>query len=342
MTSIRTFGVCCVALAAALLVESRLAAANPPQPTTPETVVFSKGIRARISDGKLRSSKLEFGKSSLAIELRNGDREEFAYDKLVLLRGVHYRGVPLFNTFYWYSTLLHIPMYFATGGPNSVIVQLALSVGATHVLYFARRQGSTHWLSLNSKTEDRRVFLLLPRKKSSRLAISEEFVRRSKHELRVRPPPKLRRPDLPPIPVVGDIAPDFELPTLDGEQVRLSALRGKVVLLNFWATWCGPCRKEIPHLQRLHEMYPEDRFALIGVTDEKPEEVRQFIDERGITYPSLVDKSHEVLHLYGVTGIPMTVAIGPDGKIAAMQEGWAGERALKKLLAPLMPQLVRR
>ena len=75
------------------------------------------------------------------------------------------------------------------------------------------------------------------------------------------------------------------------------------------------------------------------MVDEKPEEVRQFLDERGITYPSLVDTSHEVLHLYGVTGIPMTVAIGTDGKIAAMQEGWAGERALNKLLAPLMPQL---
>jgi len=342
VTSIRTFGVCCVALAAALLVESRLAAANPPQPTTPETVVFSEGIRARISDGKLRSARLEFTKSSLAIELHNGDREEFAYDNLTLLRGVHYRGVPLFNKFYWYSMLMQVPMLFATGGLNSVIVPLAASVGTTHALYFALRQGSTHWLSLHSKTEDRQVFLRLPRKKSLRLAISNELVRRSKHELRVRPPPKLRRPDLPPIPVVGDIAPDFELPTLDGEHVRLSALRGKVVLLNFWATWCGPCRKEIPHLQRLHEKYPQDRFALIGVTDEKPEEVRQFLDERVITYPSLVDKSHEVLHLYGVTGIPMTVAIGPDGKIAAMQEGWAGERALKKLLAPLMPQLVRR
>lgn len=339
MTAIRTAGVGCVALVAALLVQSRLPAANPPQTTPTETVVFSKGIRARISDGKLRSAKLEFGKSSLAIELHNGDREEFPYDKLTLLRGVRYRGVPLFDASYWYSMLMQVPMYFATGGLNSVIVPLAASVGTTHVLYFALRLRQKHWLNLNSKTEDRQVFLRLPRKKSLRLAISNELVRRSKHELSVRPPPRLRRPNLPPIPVVGDIAPDLELPTLDGEQVRLSALRGKVVLLNFWATWCGPCRKEIPHLQRFHEKYPEDRFALIGVTDEKPEEVRQFLDERGITYPSLIDKSHEVFHLYGVTGIPMTVAIGPDGKIAAMQEGWAGERALNKLLAPLMPQL---
>lgn len=339
MTAIRTAGVGCVALAAALLVQSRLPAANPPQTTPPETVVFSKGIRARISDGKLRSAKLEFGKSSLAIELHNGDREEFPYDKLTLLRGVRYRGVPLFDASYWYSTLTQMPMYFAAGGLNSAILQLAVSVGTTNGLYFALRQRQKHWLSLNLKTEDRPVFLRLPRKKSVRLAISNELVRRSKHELRVRPPPRLRRPDLPPIPVVGDIAPDFELPTLDGEQVRLSALRGKVVLLNFWATWCGPCRKEIPHLQRLHEKYPEDRFALIGVTDEKSEEVRHFLDERGITYPSLIDKSHEVFHLYGVTGIPVTVAIGPDGKIAAMQDGWAGERALNELLAPLMPQL---
>lgn len=342
MTATGTVRIGCVALAATLLVESRLVAANPPTPQAPEAAVFSQGVRARIADGKLRSATLEFGESYLAIEQPNGEREEFPYDTLILQRGVHYRGVPLFDTSYWYTTLLYVPIMFASGGLSQAILHASLSVGITHALYFARREGSSHWLSLHGPAEHRCVFLLLPRKKSLRLAISEELLRRTKKELRVRPPPRLRRPDLPPIPIVGDIAPDFELPTLDGEPVRLSSFRGKVLMLNFWATWCGPCRKEMPHLQRLREKYPEDVFALIGVVDEKPEEVRQFLEKRKITYPSLFDKSHDVFHLYGVTGIPMTVVVGTDGEIEALHEGSASERKLKKLLEPLMPQLIRK
>ena len=342
MTAIGTVRIGCVALAAALLLDSPLAAATPPTPQIPEVTVFSQGVRARIEKGKLRSAKLEFGKSSLAIEQRNGEREEFAYDRLILQRGVHYRGAPLFERYFWYTQLLNAPILLATGGLHSAILQVSLSVGITNGLFFAQRRGSSHWLSLHAPTDHRCVFLQLPRRKSLRVAISEELLRRSKKELRVRPPPRLRRPGLPPIPIIGDIAPDFELPTLDGAPMRLSSLRGKVVLLNFWATWCGPCRKEMPHLQRLHEKYPEGRFALIGVVDEKPDEVREFLAEREITYPSLFDKAHDVFHRYGVTGIPMTAVIGPNGKIAALHEGYASERTLKKLLAPLMPQLVRR
>ena len=342
MTATGTVRIGCAVLAAALLVEPRLVAANPPAPQTPEVVVFSQGVRARIAEGKLRSATLEFGKSSLAIEQPNGEREEFPYDRLILQRGVHYRGVPLFDTTYWYTTLLNVPIMFASGGLSQAILHASVSVGLTHAFFFARREGSSHWLSLHSKDEHRCVFLLLPRRKSLRLPISEELLRRSKKALRVRPPPRLRRPDLPPIPIVGDIAPDFELPTLDGEPVRLSSFRGKVLLLNFWATWCGPCRKEMPHLQRLHEEFSEDRFALIGVVDEKPEEVRQFLAEREITYPSLFDKQHDVFHLYGVTGIPMTVVIDTDGKIVALHEGSASERKLKKLLEPAMPRLIRK
>ena len=342
MTAIGTVQMGCVALAAALLVESPLTAATPPTPQIPEVAVFSQGVRARIEKGKLRSAKLEFGKSSLAIEQRNGEREEFAYDRLILQRGVHYQGAPLFKRYFWYTQLLNVPVMLSAGGLSTAILYVTLSAGVTNALFFARRRGSSHWLSLHAPTDHRCVFLLLPRKKSLRLAISEELLRRSKKELRVRPPPRLRRPDLPPVPIVGDIAPDFELPTLDGAQLRLSSLRGKVVLLNFWATWCGPCRKEMPHLQRLREEYPEDRFALIGVVDEKPDEVREFLAEREITYPSLFDKEHDVFRTYGVTGIPMTVVIGTDGKIEALHEGYASERAFKKLLAPLMPPLISR
>lgn len=145
MTAIGTVRMGCVALAAALLLESPLTAATPPTPQVPEIVVFSQGVRARIEKGKLRSAKLEFGESSLAIEQRNGEREEFAYDRLILQRGVHYRGAPLFERYFWYTQLLNAPILLATGGLHSAILQVSLSVGITNALFFrgaeARRTG---------------------------------------------------------------------------------------------------------------------------------------------------------------------------------------------------------
>lgn len=107
-------------------------------------------------------------------------------------------------------------------------------------------------------------------------------------------------------PQVGRPAPDFTLPQLDGPAVRLSNLRGRVVVLNFWTTWCPPCREETPALQAFYERYG-DRVAYYGINVAEPvDTIRRFIDEFGVTYPILLDRTKDVARLFGVAGYPET------------------------------------
>jgi len=112
-------------------------------------------------------------------------------------------------------------------------------------------------------------------------------------------------------------APDFALEDLDGDVVRLSDHKGKVVFLNFWATWCPPCRAEIPYFIELVEQYGDDGFEVIGV-DLDPRDfskVQAFVDQYGINYPVLYD-TKGVSGLYGgIQSIPTTFVINRDGKV---------------------------
>ena len=118
-----------------------------------------------------------------------------------------------------------------------------------------------------------------------------------------------------PAPVVGAPAPDFTLETVDGESLRLSDLRGKVVAVNFWATWCAPCRLEMPDLQERAERFP-DRLAVIGVNfAETAEEVDAFRREVGVDFPLLLDPEADVQRLYRVLGYPTTFFIDEEGTI---------------------------
>jgi peroxiredoxin len=118
-----------------------------------------------------------------------------------------------------------------------------------------------------------------------------------------------------PAPVVGAPAPDFSLKTLNGDTVQLSDLRGKIVALNFWATWCAPCRLEMPDLQARAEQFP-DRLAVLGVNfAETPEEVAAFRDEVGVDFPLLLDPKADVQGLYRVLGYPTTFFIDEQGTI---------------------------
>ncbi len=137
-------------------------------------------------------------------------------------------------------------------------------------------------------------------------------------------------------------APDFELPTLEGETFRLSDHRGKVVLLNFWATWCAPCRAEIPDFIKLQQKLGEDQLLIVGISlDEEGEEVvRPFVEKMGINYPVVIDDG-SVARLYGgVYAIPTTVIVDPSGNIYRRFEGMTNERALLKILAPLLQEEV--
>jgi len=112
------------------------------------------------------------------------------------------------------------------------------------------------------------------------------------------------------------LAPDFTLNTFDGQEITLSQLKGKVVLLDFWATWCAPCRESIPHLIQLYKDHRESGFELVGMNVDRGdvEVVRRYIQSMDIPYP-IVSTPEEVVRAYRVTGIPATFLIDKEGKI---------------------------
>jgi len=110
-------------------------------------------------------------------------------------------------------------------------------------------------------------------------------------------------------------APEFNLATPDGKNVALAQLRGKVVFLNFWATWCSPCRAEMPSMEQLHKEFQDQGLAMVAVdVGESPKQVTLMAEFR-LSFPSLLDENSEVSALYGVRGLPTTFLIDRDGRI---------------------------
>jgi thiol-disulfide isomerase/thioredoxin len=111
-------------------------------------------------------------------------------------------------------------------------------------------------------------------------------------------------------------APDFTLKTLDGQEITLSKLKGKVILLDFWATWCGPCRESIPHLIHLYKTYQKNGLEVIGMNLDRGdiETVRRFAKAMNIPYP-IVSTPEEVSRNFGITGLPTAVFIDKEGKV---------------------------
>ena len=115
---------------------------------------------------------------------------------------------------------------------------------------------------------------------------------------------------------VGQVAPDFTLQNLDGKSVSLSDFRGTPVLLNFWATWCGPCRFEMPFLQEIYDEQSERGFVLLTVNiAESPTKVADFMTELDLSLPVLLDARSEISKVYGITAIPTSFLIDKDGVI---------------------------
>ena len=123
---------------------------------------------------------------------------------------------------------------------------------------------------------------------------------------------------------VSGPAPAFALQSNGGQQVALSSLKGKVVMVNFWATWCVPCRQEMPHLQALYEKYNGLGFELLAVNVEKnnAEGARKWLQETPVTFPVLFDPENQVTKLYKVQTMPSTVIIGRDGTMRFMHNGY--------------------
>ncbi len=112
-------------------------------------------------------------------------------------------------------------------------------------------------------------------------------------------------------------APDFALNDLAGRAHRLSAYRGKIVFLNFWATWCPPCREEMPGMEQLYRRLGHDDFAMLAVNEDEDgaPAVRRFVDGMGLSFPVLVDEKGTVPPRYGVTGYPETFIIDRNGQV---------------------------
>lgn len=121
----------------------------------------------------------------------------------------------------------------------------------------------------------------------------------------------------------GQAAPDFALKSSTGENMRLSEYRGDVVMINFWATWCGPCRQEMPLLDELYTRYERVGFNLLGVNiDDDSRRAMQMIEELGVNFPVLFDARKEVSELYGVNAMPVTVLVDREGNVRYVHHGY--------------------
>ena len=139
-------------------------------------------------------------------------------------------------------------------------------------------------------------------------------------------------------PIPGQAAPDFTLTLLDGSTITLSGLRGQVVVVNFWASWCPPCEEETPDLQAVWEEYQGRGVAFVGIAykDDEPM-VRDFIARYGVTYLIGLDLTGDLAARYGLTGVPETFVVGPDGRVAAFYIGPVTAEQLRADLDGLLP-----
>ena len=137
---------------------------------------------------------------------------------------------------------------------------------------------------------------------------------------------------------VGDPVPETTLQTLDGDASgSLADYRGKWVLINVWASWCGPCRDEAPDLQAFYEQHRDDDFEVLGIDTEETSDAGQgFVDEFELTYPILHDGDGSYRDELRTKGVPENFLVDPDGKLALVQAGPVNEEILDEQVAPLI------
>ena len=138
---------------------------------------------------------------------------------------------------------------------------------------------------------------------------------------------------------VGGTAPDFQLQDLDGQSVALSNLQGNPVLLNFWATWCPPCRSEMPYIQQVYDEWSDKGLVVLTInTGESSTTVKEFMQANGLSLPVLLDRGGEVAEKYNIRGIPTTFFIDKDGIIQVKIIGaFPNEAAIEQNLGKIIP-----
>ena len=145
-----------------------------------------------------------------------------------------------------------------------------------------------------------------------------------------------RLPATPPA-IVGSVAPSFALADIDGDTVRLEDLRGRPVIVNFWASWCMPCVEEFPLLRAAAERHADDGLAVVGIVyQDRTQAARDFMARNGATWPALMDPGDRVASAYGIVGPPETFFVGRDGTIVARQIGQFSAASLDEKVAAII------
>jgi peroxiredoxin len=122
----------------------------------------------------------------------------------------------------------------------------------------------------------------------------------------------------------GDVAPGFQGQTLEGQPFDLkeTASKNKILVINFWETWCGPCKQELPYLQRIHSRFNQQGFSIIGVYQSSPEqEVQSMIQENSLTFPMVFDETRSISSQFKIIGVPTTFVVDANLKILRSHEG---------------------
>lgn len=139
-----------------------------------------------------------------------------------------------------------------------------------------------------------------------------------------------------------NLAPDFEVEDAGGGSVSLSSMEGKPVVLNFWASWCPPCKSEMPDFQKAYEAYGEDiQFMMVNMTDgsrETKETAEAYIEEQGYTFPVYYDVDQEAAYGFYVSSLPATYFIDENGMVIAAGRGMLDEEALERGISYLLPE----
>jgi peroxiredoxin len=138
---------------------------------------------------------------------------------------------------------------------------------------------------------------------------------------------------------IGDEAPDFTLVDLNGEEHRLSDYKGQGVFLNFWGTWCKPCAKEMPAMDRQYEIYKEQGVQVLAVNIAQSDfEVQRFASQYGLDFPIVIDKTKSVMETYNIKPLPTTLLINPDGKIEQIVRGEMTEQDIAGFMEQIRPE----
>lgn len=134
----------------------------------------------------------------------------------------------------------------------------------------------------------------------------------------------------------GDLAPDFTLSYPDGSRKRLSDLKGQAVVMNFWASWCAPCKEEMPEFAKAHRRYSDQGVVILGINaQETAEQAQKFLDQTAVPFTVALDTRGEVMQAYNVRGLPTTVFIDREGRIAVRYAGLLTAQQLEAFIAQI-------